>query len=57
VTYRPEHGITVADVFAARSGARDKVNEIAAVTELSDFYRDWAKRVNLSPNEVPSPGQ
>ncbi len=48
VTSRPSHGITIADVFAARSGARDKITSIAAVKELSDDYRDWAKRVSNS---------
>ena len=48
VMSRPAHGITIADVFAARSGARDKITAIAAVTELSEDYRDWAKRVSNS---------
>jgi MOSC domain-containing protein YiiM len=48
VASRPSHGITIADVFAARSGARDKITAIAAVKELSEDYRDWAKRVSDS---------
>ena len=48
IVYRPDHGITIADVFAARSGAREKIHEIARVTNLSAEYQDWAKRVSAS---------
>ena len=48
VEHRPNHGITIGDVFAARSGARDKIHEIAALTDLSAEYQDWAKRVSAS---------
>ena len=45
---RPNHGITIGDVFAARSGAREKIHEIAEVTDLSAEYQDWAKRVSAN---------
>ena len=48
VEHRPNHGITIGDVFAARSGARDKIHEIAALTDLSVEYQDWAKRVSAN---------
>ena len=48
IVYRPNHGITIADVFAARSGAREKIHEITGVTNLSAEYQDWAKRVSAS---------
>ena len=48
VVNRPEHGITIGDVFAARSGAREKIHEIARVTNLSVEYQDWAKRVSAN---------
>ncbi len=48
IIHRPKHGITIADVFAARSGAREKIHAIAEITELSDAYREWAKRVSFS---------
>ncbi len=48
IIHRPEHGITISDVFAARSGAREKIHAIAEITELSDAYREWAKRVSTS---------
>ena len=46
VISRPDHGITIADVFAAKSGAREKISAIASVQELSSEYRDWAQKVS-----------
>ena len=48
ITYRPSHLITIGDLFAAKSGERRKIAEIAMLTELSDSYRDWAERVSTS---------
>ena len=45
IVSRPEHGITIADVFAARSGERSKIAQIAHVAELSEDYREWATKV------------
>jgi MOSC domain-containing protein YiiM len=45
VIYQPDHGITVGDLFAARSGTREKIAEIANVQELSLEYKQWANRV------------
>ena len=45
VASRPTHGITIADVFAARSGERSKIAEISRVAELSTEYRQWATKV------------
>jgi MOSC domain-containing protein YiiM len=45
VISRPDHGITIADVYAAKSGAREKISEIASVQELSSEYREWAQKV------------
>ena len=45
VASRPTHGITIADVFAARSGERSKIAEISRVAELSTEYREWATKV------------
>ena len=49
VTARPNHGITIADFFAAKSGERSKIHEIAQVVELSEKDRDWALRVAGAP--------
>jgi len=41
--YLPSHGITIADVYAAKNGERSKVEEIALVKELSPQYQEWAQ--------------
>ena len=46
VTFRPDHGISIADVFAAKSGSREKIAEIAQLTELSEAYQQWAQKVS-----------
>ena len=43
----PEHGITIADIYAAKNGERSKMREIARVQELSTKYQEWAKNLNL----------
>ena len=45
VASRPTHGITIANVFASRSGERSKIAEISQVAELSAEYREWATKV------------
>jgi MOSC domain-containing protein YiiM len=47
VVHRPTHGITIGDIFAAKSGERAKISEIAQVKELSAEYQEWAKRVGV----------
>ena len=43
----PDHGVTIADLYAAKNGERSKVREIAQVKELSTKYQEWAKNLNL----------
>lgn len=43
----PEHGITIADIYAAKNGERSKVPEIVQVKELSVKYQEWAKNLSL----------
>ena len=43
----PDHGVTIADLYAARNGERSKVSEIAQVKELSIKYQEWARNLNL----------
>lgn len=45
IVHRPKHGITVADLFAARSGDRSKIAEIVKVPELSERNRIWAEKI------------
>ena len=43
IIHVPSHGITIADVYAAKNGERLKVEEIARVQELSTKYQEWAQ--------------
>ena len=42
----PDHQITIADLYAAKNGERSKVQEIAAVKELSIKYQEWAQSLS-----------
>jgi MOSC domain-containing protein YiiM len=43
VTFKPEHNVSIADLYAAKNGERSKIEEIAAVKELSAKYQEWAQ--------------
>jgi len=43
VISKPNHQISIADLYAAKNGERSKVEEIAAVKELSAKYQEWAQ--------------
>lgn len=45
ILQKPSHGITVADLFAAKSGERSRISEIIAVPQLPDSYREWAAKI------------
>ncbi len=45
IIYRPRHGITIADLYAAKSGERSRILEISNVAELSESYREWSKKL------------
>jgi MOSC domain-containing protein YiiM len=49
ITHRPAHGLTIADIFAARAGARDRIELIAETADATDHDRDWARRVLGAP--------
>lgn len=40
---KPNHAITIADLYAAKNGERSKVEEIAEVKELSPAFQEWAQ--------------
>ena len=42
---RPSHGITIGDLFSAKSGERSRISEIAQVPQLSTEYREWALKI------------
>jgi MOSC domain-containing protein YiiM len=45
IVHRPSHGVTISDVFAAKSGERSKIAEIAELSDISAGYRQWATRI------------
>ncbi|PZS34785.1 MAG: MOSC domain-containing protein [Pseudonocardiales bacterium] len=45
VVQRPGHGVTVAEVFRARTGERDLVPRLFDATQLPAPWHDWAHRV------------
>ena len=48
VILKPDHGITIADLYAAKNGERLKIQAITQVPQLSDSYRDWAQKIRSS---------
>ena len=51
VVHRPSHGVTISDLFAAKSGDRSKILEIAELSEISSEIREWAKRIVETANK------
>ena len=45
VIFKPEHSITISDLFAAKSGERSKINEIKAVPQLSAEFKEWSEKI------------
>lgn len=45
ITFKPDHGISIRDLFEARSGERSKISQIQEVPQLSNSYRDWLAKI------------
>ncbi len=45
IIHKPDHQITILDIFSAKSGDRTRIQEIAQVAELSEKYRKWANNL------------
>ena len=45
VISKPEHGVTIRDIFAAKSGERGKIAQLKEVKELSDAYKEWLDKL------------
>ena len=45
VISRPEHGVTITDVFAAKSGERGKIAKLKQAEQLSDSYKEWLAKL------------
>jgi len=48
VISKPSHKITVLDIFEAKAGNREKIQEIIKVRELSEKYLEWAKKIAIN---------
>jgi MOSC domain-containing protein YiiM len=44
VIHRPEHGVTVGQVFRARAGERDLMARLLDVPELPSDWQEWARK-------------
>jgi len=43
--HRPDHGVMISDLFAAKAGERSRMADIAKVPQVSEDIRQWAKRL------------
>jgi MOSC domain-containing protein YiiM len=45
VIYKPDHNVSISDLFSAKSGERAKINEIKVVPQLSQGFKEWAEKI------------
>lgn len=45
VIKKPDHQISIADLFAAKSGDRSKIAQIVQVPQLTEKYKEWALKL------------
>jgi MOSC domain-containing protein YiiM len=45
VVSRPNHDVSIMDVFAAKSGERGKIAELKNVEQLSEDYKEWLAKL------------
>jgi MOSC domain-containing protein YiiM len=50
VIYKPDHKVSIKDLFSAKSGERSKINEIKDVPELSPEFKEWAEKIASTQN-------
>ena len=50
VIYKPDHEISISDLFSAKSGERTKINEIKVVPQLSTGFKEWAEKIAATQN-------
>ena len=50
VVFKPDHLISISDLFAAKSGERSKINEIKEVPYLSAGFKEWAEKIVATQN-------
>ena len=45
VIHRPEHDVSIKDIFDAKAGERGKIAQLKQVPELSDQYKEWLAKL------------
>jgi len=50
VIYKPDHAVSISDLFSAKSGERSKIDEIKDVPELSPEFKEWAEKIAATQN-------
>ena len=50
VIFKPDHTISISDLFEAKSGERSKINEIKDVTYLSTEFKEWSQKIAATQN-------
>ena len=50
VIFKPNHTVTISDLFAAKSGERSKINQIKDVTYLSTEFKEWSQKIAATQN-------
>lgn len=50
VIFKPDHTISISDLFAAKSGERSKINQIKDVTYLSTEFKEWTQKIAATQN-------
>ena len=50
VIYKPDHAVSISDLFSAKSGERSKIDEIKDVPQLSPEFKEWAEKIAATQN-------
>ena len=50
VIFKPDHSVSIRDLFSAKSGERTKINEIKVVPQLSHEFKEWAEKIAATQN-------
>jgi len=50
VIFKPDHTISISDLFAAKSGERSKINQIKDVAYLSTEFKEWSQKIAATQN-------
>jgi MOSC domain-containing protein YiiM len=50
VIFKPDHSVSIRDLFSAKSGERTKISEIKVVPQLSHEFKEWAEKIAATQN-------